>query len=274
MVFINHLFQIGWVQNNTTAKMQSVKTWIMPVWLTTAHLNQELLALLFDQSQILSFSGHMYTQGNTIRLTLNHMQLCSSVIHSVKVSNVSVVLLTAEDGLHQLRCIQSHTFSTLCFSFPTIFFFLSPFVTFSPTIRSPYLSVLLPFLCLFLCSLLHLHRPSQTPARCVAPPPVWSMVEQAGVWGWTTTPWRGWFPRRGGMEEDADTGTGVIVPRSAPWPDTLMQTQVIHWYICYHNFFNYMLNGGSAVLGLVLSLHIHILNFSMLTRSNYVNKLC
>lgn len=38
--------------------MQSVKKWIVPVWLTMALLNQELSVLLFDQSQILSFTGH------------------------------------------------------------------------------------------------------------------------------------------------------------------------------------------------------------------------
>lgn len=171
-------------------------------------------------------------QENTPWLTLNHMQLCSSVIHSVKVSSMSVVLLTAEDGLYQLGRIQSHLFSPL-------------FLSLSPTIFSSFLLYLLschslsyymfslsvcssPFLCLFLRSLLHPPRPSQTPARCVVPPPAWFMVERAGGWGWTTTHWRGWCPRRGGMEEDADIGTGVIVPHSAPWPDTPTQIQVSH----------------------------------------------
>lgn len=70
-------------------------------------------------------------------------------------------------------------------------------------------------------------RPSPTPVRCVAPPPAWSTGVRAGAWGWTTTPWRGWCPRRGDTA-DAETGTGVTVPHSAPSPDTPTQTRVSH----------------------------------------------
>ncbi len=85
-----------------------------------------------------------------------------------------------------------------------------------------------PFLYFLLCSLLRPHRPSLTPVRCVAPPPAWSTGVRAGVWGWKTVPWRGWYLRRGDTEEDAGTGTGVTAPHSAPWPDTQTQTRVSH----------------------------------------------
>lgn len=189
------------------------------------------LVLLFDPSQILSFNMHTYTQECTIWQTSHHTQLFSSVIHSLKVSEVSVesvVLLTAEDGLHQSGCIKSHFFSPVSLS-------LSPttFISVLLTLSHPLLPYVLPicpspFLYFLLSSPLRPHRPSLTPVRCVAPPPAWSTGVQAGVWGWTTTPWRGWCLRRGDTEEDADTGTGVTVPHSAPWPDTPTQTRVSH----------------------------------------------
>lgn len=156
------------------------------------------------------------------------MQLCRSVIH--KVSEVSVESVTAEDGLHLLGWIKSHFFSPLFLSLsPTtfIYFLLAlshPLPPCAPPISLPLSPAVFPSL----LSPPRPHRPSPTPVRCVAPPPAWSTGVRAAAWGWTTTPWRGWCLRRGDMEEDADTGTGVTVPRSAPWPDTPTQTRVSH----------------------------------------------
>lgn len=106
--------------------------------------------------------------------------------------------------------------------------------------------LLLPFasfLWISFYTFFHPLRPSLTPARCVTPPPAWSRGALAEAWGWTTTPWRGWCLKRGDMVEDADTGTEVTEPHSAPWPDTQMQTRVSQClFDCWQKFSNFQLD--------------------------------
>lgn len=164
-------------------KMQSVRKWIDPVWLA--------MVLLFAQSQISSFTGRAGKRET--------MHLCGSVIHSVKASNMSIVLLWAEDGLHHVGYIQFTYLLLSFFLFPPLFFLLFSFtyylVTLSSTICSSYLSVPLPFSVYFSARAVnltdhHRHKPYasfhiQPGSRANGPGGEvgWLLTGEGGVWG-------------------------------------------------------------------------------------------
>lgn len=145
---------------------------------------------------------------------------------TVVVSYTCVIKISAHWVLRSMEttCQSVTNLTSFFLSFSSTFLFKMFFFMF--TISHTVLPYVLPthphlFLSTFL-------RPSLIPVQCVAPPLAWYMGTQVEVWGWMITLWKGWYLRRGDMGEEEDTGTGVTAPHNAPWPGTLMQTQVSH----------------------------------------------